>query len=564
MQVSLMQMAVQIGRSPLVAQAPDRHSVAWIQEALTDAKTNHALADATVHFGSEVRQHSHAHWSVQSSATMGIAIVAIVMALLPVLIMSCPGLFQEQEETPTESHLMGIEQSEVNPQDIQNCECSIKVVGSTEVPAMVLLILSLPEVFHSMILATFLPYLLFMQGPEMTGSAAAFMGHSKAVFAAGVLLTPAMGIYSDWCVFAIGYIPGRRWMLVTGCVIAASGIWLCHFYSEHHLVVPYLLSVFITRLGSDLFSTVNEAMLVELVPEKQYAAASGLKGAVFFLGAIFAYNLILFKIDYMSLYYIYLIAVFVCILPGVIVLNRYQIVWETSLQTWRGYSFSSLVWEAYRSPVTLDTNFPRVALSVFIFHVGLAPAYMSFLFVQDIAGIKGRDIQINWCFMSIVSLLAAAISSIAFAVEPGQHPSDVQQGLHLARSVKRLRIWAFVCMAAMTLTPCIALVGESGNSLLLRSVLLYALMAFTMSCYAIVKAYFQEVAWLNLPEGTNTANAMGFFVACIVIGVGLGSEIGGLILERFAKSSSSYEPIGYFVMAAFSAMMCSLAIAALR
>mmetsp|Transcript_94716 Transcript_94716/g.167778 ORF Transcript_94716/g.167778 Transcript_94716/m.167778 type:complete len:483 (-) Transcript_94716:21-1469(-) len=482
------------------------------------------------------------------------------MALLPVLIMSCPGLIKGEDAKPMESHLMGMEQRE----DVQTYGANVKVAGSTEVPTMVLVVLALPEVFHGMILATFLPYLLLMQGPYMIGSAASFMGHTKAVFAAGVLLTPAMGILSDWCVFAVGYIPGRRWMLVIGSVLTGTGIWLCQLYCDYRLLTPFLLSVLVMRLGADIFSCVNEAMLVELVPEEQYAAASGLKGAVFFFGTIFAYILILFKIDFMSLYYVYFVTVFLCVLPGVLVLNRYQIVWETSLEVWREYSFFSMVWDAYRSPVTLDTNFPRVALSIFTFHVGLAPAYMSYLFVQDIAGIKGRDIEINWCTMSIVSLLAAAISSIVFAVEPGQPQSDTEHKLHLARCVKRLRIWAFVCMVGVNLTPCIGLIGDSGSLLLLRAALLYTLMVFTMSCYAVVKAYFQEVAWLNLPEGTNTANTMGFFVACIVTGIGLGSMISGLILERFSVSSSSYALSGYFVVAAFSATMCSLAIATIR
>lgn len=491
---------------------------------------------------------------------MGIPIAVVCASLLPTIVHDLRLILGRQKNTESHKQRAGIpSSSDVEDKDRVLVEAALESspqlqaaspFSTPQVSNALIVVLTLPDFYHGCLLSTFMPYLLAEEGPRMAGSASLFMGSAKAVFALSVALLPAMGQFSDWWVDATSHAVGRRFALfigILGCVLGTCG---CAVASEVRCIFCYYMSVFLMRLGTDCFNVANEALVLELVPESQFDIASGVKGAMFFIGSVISFvAVICVQLPPSWLYYFYTVVALACVLPAAmfLIFNEDTASCRASEPAVDEDSVFRTLQNAYTRPMGYAGCFPGLCIASFVYHVGLAPMFMLLLQLHDIVGMRGHSkIKTEWGYISLVSTALGAVSSIIFALQVQKDKNVLSQAETRTNILSRLKPWALAGSILGALIPVIALFGEPGSTV--RLVLMYVIGGAMFWCVGVVQALFQEAVWMFLPAGAQLANAMGFLVACHVTGVGVGSLGGGIILQIWAIGENSYDVMGYAVL----------------
>jgi hypothetical protein len=510
------------------------------------------------------------NWYQQNATLfwMGILVASVCIALLPLIIYDLNMIVYGRQPSAAEKGSDAATCPSVEDYTAPK-STSEQYTSAFEIPKMslsLIITLTLPDFYHGALLSSFMPYLLVEEGPRMAGSASVFMGSAKAVFAISVALLPAFGQFSDRWVAATSHAVGRRFALMLGLLGCTLGTYGCAITSQLRWVLSYYLSVFLMRLGTDCFNVANEALVLELIPQSQFDIASGLKGAMFFIGSVLSYLVILYmKLVPVQLYMFYSVVALACVLPAAVFLF-----WNQSTPTRKhplisegSNSLLGALVLAYTSPVQYEENdrcFPRLCLASFVYHISLAPMFMLLLQLHDIIGMRGHSpIRTEWSYISIVSTTLGAISSIIFALQVQKNKSELAPREIRDNLLSRLKPWALGGSVLGALIPMIGLFGQPGGAL--RLTLMYILGGALFWCVGVVQALFQETVWMFLPEDASFANAMGFLVACHVTGVGVGSLGAGMVLEVWAIGEKSYKLTGYVVLSVICLLLAFLSIA---
>lgn len=464
--------------------------------------------------------------------------------------------------------------------------------------------------------ATWLPYLLALEGQDLfTEKQALFMGLAKLIYGGTIVLNPVFGLVGDQAT-ALSHGVGRRLFVRVGITMAGLGIYICSLADRTGSFMCSLSGIMLWRFGEAINDVTTEAIVPEMVSQDQYQLASGIKASSFLFGGLGGYTLILIFADYHYtwLYYAYPISMFICAVPGLILLDsdkpfaptqrkemqrrrRNGVEEESSEGFWQ-----SLV-KAYVSPMRYKGGFPRACLAVFIFGLGTTPMFFLLLIVRDLVGITDAvQQQKRFSVGSIIFFIASALAAISIsqivgkpdrsrAPQGGRRPPpqeeqqiqqperDPQQPLTLERQVSEgtARAWANAEMLArrgwflvvaticfgitVLLIPCIALFQEPES----RDRAFYLCTVVFGGTFGVAFSLFQDLTWELLPPDVDFANAMGFNVMSRLLGIGLGNFACGLMLDMCLDKTSmeivTYKTEGYVMMCVFSGCCVLLAAA---
>lgn len=431
--------------------------------------------------------------------------------------------------------------------------------------------------------ATWLPYLLAMEGVDLYGDQqSVLMGEAKLIYGVTILMNPVFGIIGDH-VARKSHGAGRRLFLCLGMSIAALGMFVCLLSDTDHGRQKFLLGILLWRIGDCSCDVTTEALVPELVPQKQFQLASSIKASGFLVGGVLGYAMLLGFTDwhYTWLYYAYLIGMVTCAIPSLMLLSKdHPPGLKPKRQAPEG--LVAAITQAYLVPLSFAGGFPLACLAVMVFGLGTCPIFFMLLMVRDVVGIRvPGEQQRHFSAASIVFFSCAAISSVLGGLaskggqaeetstdSPPHHAGATGEVVSLPppRDPKRdlsHRIWILMCWVIVfavseLLMPCIVLLQDMWS----RTVAFYALSALSGACFGASFTRFQDCTWDILPAGANVANAMGFNVMCRLFGVGLGNFIAGIILDQFPDtnlypggSHEGYMPMGYVILCTGSGLL---------
>jgi len=376
--------------------------------------------------------------------------------------------------------------------------------------------------------ATWLPYLLAMEGDDLwSNNQAFFMGVAKLIYGVTVLLNPVFGLVGDKAV-KLSHGVGRRVYVRLGVITAALGICICLLAANVHAFYPFLFGILVWRLGEALNDVTTEALVPEMVPQEQFQTASAVKAASFLLGGLFGYVMlmILVHVHYSWLYYAYLFGMFVSAIPALSLLASDLPLAHTQMRQ-REDSFVSAMIQAYLKPMRTQGGFPRACLAVFVFSLGTAPMFFLLLIVRDVVGIQRPvALQEHFSGSSILFFVSAAFASVLLG-------GTTMPRTQLVAKVWRLNIAVGLFGAVCFLIPCIAFLPSVG----FRSFVFYLFACVYGCAFGVAFSSFQDVTWQLLPHRCDVANAMGFNVMCRLLGIGVGNFAAGLILDQYYDST---------------------------
>lgn len=450
-------------------------------------------------------------------------------------------------------------------------------------PVMAIVGLTSYRFYTGFLSATWLPYLLAMEGQELwPEQQSIFMGFAKLIYGATILLNPVFGRIGDHAV-ALSHGVGRRLFVRLGITLAALGIYICVLSAQNRFFLSFLSGVLLWRLGEALNDVTTEALVPEMVPQEQYQVASGIKASSFLLGGLFGYILLLVYSDahYSWLYYAYPIGMFTCALPALFLLDKdhpfppSQQQKRRDAQATQEESFCESLATAYLTPMAYEGGFPRACLAVFIFGLGTSPMFFLLLIVRDLVGIRDPvAMQRHFSIGSICFFLAAALASVIVALaSPARRQQTLQQEQQESEQVSPLerqvsnRTWAAaelleqrgrwltkaMCVFGVIVLsiPSLAFFQERHN----RQNAYYLMISCFGFSFGVSFSLFQDLTWQMLPPDVNFATAMGFNVMSRLAGVGLGNFLCGVILDMsFRKIDGMvvYNVSGYIIMCTFS------------
>jgi len=401
--------------------------------------------------------------------------------------------------------------------------------------------------------ATWLPYLLAMEGAELwSENQALFMAVSKLIYGLSILLTPIFGILGDG-VAELSLGVGRRLFIRAGVVVAAAGIFLCHWAAPNGHFTLFLIGVLIWRIGEGLNDVTAEAICPELLPKDQFEVSSAIKASQFLVGGVLGYVMLacVSNWHYSWLYQAYLILMFVTCIPPLFLIAKDEP--KTHARRFGQRRRSTLnmksLAEAYVRPGRYTGGFPRATLCIFLFSFGAAPPFFLLLMLRDLVGMEDyAQLQRHFSLISIVFFLAAAVASALNALTaPKRRQRSATDDEEVAyteemaqRSRRSFNITAFSVLF-FGLVCFVMPFTHFGNSFRQRLQIFYVLAALLGTSFGSVYARFQDCQWQLLPKGVEIANAMGYSTTWKLLGAGLGNFVAGLILDLFADHSKSVE-----------------------
>lgn len=431
--------------------------------------------------------------------------------------------------------------------------------------------------------ATWLPYLLAMEGADLYSSnQSLFMGVAKLVYGVTILANPLFGLIGDRAV-TLSHGVGRRLFLRAGIVVAGCGIMVCVLADMHRYFFCFIFGILLWRIGDALTDVTTEALVPELLPHSQFGAASIAKATQFLLGSIFGFVALMWMNDYHYtwLYWAYLVGMVTMAIPCQVML------WDDSptngSSAHKSGPFLKTLEQAYFSPAELPGWFPRACLAVTMFSFGTSPMFFLLLMLRDLVGsVEPTQLNVEFSTCSIVFFVAAAVAVIINGVldhkkSSPQAPRTGTKNEELDKEVLASRLtsvvyvtigYAIVCM----LLPTVVLFDDEA--------IRYSVFAFLAMllgcCFGSGFARFQDINWQLIPNGADVANCMGFNIMCRLFGVGLGNFAAGVMLDLFEYPESQrswqrwylegshssnvlvqvYQPQGYVVMCCGSAFVC--------
>lgn len=424
--------------------------------------------------------------------------------------------------------------------------------------------------------ATWLPYLLAREGESLWfDDQAAFMGVAKLIYGGTMLLNPVLGLFGDFLVLH-SHGPGRRIFLRFGVLTAACGILICMMSDAGHNFYWFMFGILTWRLGETMNDVTMEALAPEMVPSQQYAMASSVKGALFLLGGVLGYVMLMFTVQlhFSWLYGAYLVMMLVSSMPALFLLRENSSIRPSNqsrrLKTKPGFDYLTY---AYLAPARIQGGFPLASLSVFIFALGTAPMFFLLLMVRDLVGVQSQVIQQReFSYLSVTFFLFSVVAAV-FSGDGGNlpgrdgriHHNTEESPLHVRAKKLIIAVVTFGILAIAI--PFMTAIPKPE----LRMVYFFAVAIGFGFCFGAAYVRFQDITWQLVPENSEWANTMGFNVMCRNAGVGLGNFLAGIILNMFAtegytevvsvdshrmrlEHQAAYAPTGYYVMCGASGL----------
>jgi MFS family permease len=414
---------------------------------------------------------------------------------------------------------------------------------------------------------TWLPYLLAMEGAELWhDNQALFMALAKLIYGVAILLTPLLGLLGDRLAMQ-SHALSRRLFMRCGMLMAAVGMFVCHWSAPRGHFFAFGWGVLIWRFGQGLNDVTTEAICPELLPPEQFQISSSIRAMMFLVGALTGYVLVLFlQVHYSWLYHGYLIAMFVCGLPSLLIINKDMPRFANRGSERGTGNFLKSCIDAYIKPSRFQGGFPMACLCVFIFGCCTAPMFFFCLFIRDLVGITDQaKLQKHFGLISILFFLSAALASVLNALiapkKGNPHGKD-----RSSSSTPDIRAGSFKMTAAAIISfglfvfflPFVHSFGSEVG----RLEAFYVMAGITGFFFGSAYARFQDCMWQLLPANVNTANAMGFCTLTRLFGGALGNVVAGFVLDLVRNSSQNdpntqpvdsmgliaYSPAGYFVV----------------
>jgi len=388
--------------------------------------------------------------------------------------------------------------------------------------------------------ATWLPYLLAMEGAELwRDNQALFMGIAKLIYGLSILMTPIFGLLGDRLA-CVSHALGRRLFVRIGIIVAAIGIFLCHWSAQTAPRRPGHFSIFmagilIWRLGEGLNDVTTEAICPEMLPSEQYEISSAIRASMFLVGGLGGYVMVMLLVTwpYYWLYQGYLIMMFLCGIPPLLVISRDIPKSNTRGASRTGQSFISSIIEAYVKPSQYEGGFPCACFCIFLFSCGSAPMFFLLLMLRDLVGINEQvRLQRHFSLISIDFFLSAAVAAVLNALVSPKKPPTTRVTESADIRVTSFRLTAFATLSfgvVCVLMPFVHFFPHEGD----RAKAFYVLASGLGATFGSVYARFQDCTWQLLPPKIEFANAMGFSTMWKLLGAGLGNFIAGLVLDLF-------------------------------
>uniref|UniRef100_A0A7S4SF09 Major facilitator superfamily (MFS) profile domain-containing protein n=1 Tax=Alexandrium monilatum TaxID=311494 RepID=A0A7S4SF09_9DINO len=435
-----------------------------------------------------------------------------------------------------------------------------------------LILLTIYRFYTGFLSATWLPYLLAMEGEYLwSDKQAVFMALAKLLYGVSILFNPLFGLVGDELV-AVSHGVGRRIFIRVGLTLAAVGLYICVLAGRDRAFLGFLSGIFVWRIGEGLNDVTTEAIVPELVPPSQFQIASAIKASSFLLGGLFGYVLLIVfeNVHYSWLYYAYPIGMFVASLPPLYLLNSDRPFMHARKEVEKT-SFMESMAQAYISPMQYPGGFPMACVAVFLFSLGTAPMFFLLLIVRDIVGITEHDAQQQqFSLGSIVFFLSAALTSCLSGLVraprrdgegAGDHGGDAASPSRQASNMEikgRMLVASMLVFGLVVFTiPTLALFSDRQA----RNVVFYVFTVVFGGSFGMCFTIFQELTWQLLPPGVRVANAMGFNVMSRLFGVGLGNFLSGMILDMaYSDKTNGYLVWGYWVMHSFSGVVVLVSI----
>lgn len=426
--------------------------------------------------------------------------------------------------------------------------------------------------------ATWLPYLLAMEGEDLWGeNQALFMGIVKLLYGASILLNPLFGLLGDKAAM-MSHGLGRRIFVRAGIILAALGIFICYYAAAHGMFKVFLFGILVWRLGEGLNDVTTEAICPEMLPPEQFQLSSSIRAAMFLVGGFVGYVAVmaLAHVHYSWLYHGYLVMMLLCGLPALALMSDDEGVARTARLSEARRPLMASVLDAYRKPAQYAGGFPFACLSIFLFSCGSAPMFFLLLMLRDLVGIKDSiEVQMQFSLVSITFFLSAAVAAVLnMMLASGRgNPEEVSGGQPLVATEVRWRSFQMTAASVFSFGLVVAMIPFLVllETIEARRGAFYVLSALMGATFGSVYSRFQDCTWQLLPSNVETATAMGFSTMCKLLGAGLGNFGAGVILEFFQSRgfshhgmpvgaaghvdhmSVAYGPIGYSILCAASA-----------
>mmetsp|Transcript_104128 Transcript_104128/g.222475 ORF Transcript_104128/g.222475 Transcript_104128/m.222475 type:complete len:636 (+) Transcript_104128:146-2053(+) len=438
--------------------------------------------------------------------------------------------------------------------------------------------------------ATWMPYLLAMEGKSLADERQAFfMGSAKLIYGLSILLNPIFGLAGDQMA-VVSHWSGRRLFILFGVGASGLGIYGCLIAAQMQSVGWYMAATILWMLGEAMADVTTETLVPELLPRSQYEVSSAIRALNFLLGGIAGYAALIFfrHWHYSWLYYGYLVVMFLCAFLSLCFINTDDLTPGRSSGRHSSevgeISVLKLITQAYWAPMQYEGGFGRACLALFTFSLGTAPMFMTLLLLRDVIGIHEPVLlQTHFSFVSITFFISAALASTMGAVASGRSSSratgsgneaasgdavagpEAGAGIcaprHSAEAQENIdnqsRSWFLMILstvsygAATLLIPLVGFLGSKSS----RASCFYGIGILLGSAFGSVYTRFQERTWSILPQGVDVANAMGFAAMCKLAGVGIGNFMAGLILDFNTTEDRGYEFSGYVIMCLFCAIV---------
>lgn len=446
-----------------------------------------------------------------------------------------------------------------------------------------LILLTLYRFYTGFNSATWLPYLLAMEGQSLwSEKQALFMALAKLIYGLSILMNPIFGFVGDEAV-AVSHGVGRRLFIRAGLSLTAVGLYICVLAGRDGGFLSFLSGILLWRLGEALNDVTTEALVPEMVPPSQFQVASAIKASSFLLGGLLGYVLLMVfaEVHYSWLYYAYPIGMFLTSLPPLYLLNENRPIVHAKTGHDDQNFLASMV-KAYVAPMRYPGGFPYACLAVFVFSLGTAPMFFLLLIVRDLVGVTDAVLQQQqFSVDSIVFFLSAAAGSAVVAVAKSA-PAPARDGEHTADGDAAPIAGGEPARTegGAQRAPVNSWAMPMKGRLLVGSMLLFGIIVFIMPGLTLFKeehtrcamlifiavlfgaafgaafTLFQDLTWQLLPVGVRVANSMGFSVMSRLFGVGLGNFISGMILDlAYSDATLGYKTWGYVVMHTFSGIV---------
>merc|ERR1719215_1807749 len=125
--------------------------------------------------------------------------------------------------------------------------------------------------------ATWMPYLLAMEGRALLGPKQSFfMGTAKLIYGMSIMMNPMFGLVGDQMAL-VSHWSGRRLFILVGVAAGGLGIYGCMVAAQIGSVSWYLAAVVLWMLGEAMADVTTETLVPELLPRSQYVVGATLR-----------------------------------------------------------------------------------------------------------------------------------------------------------------------------------------------------------------------------------------------------------------------------------------------